>query len=141
MIWNSLWTWNAALSTVYFHCICWSLFIKFTRLLKCHLSIPKFYGSHCTCIYFCTYLTCIYFACLGVCLFVWQSVCIQKPLKLLNRLGQHFALDLTWPQGFQKVLILGKFWKSTKKIWNLRILLFVFVLYCTKRRCSLIEPQ
>ena len=89
------------------------------------------------------YIWYIYFACL--------SICVQLTSKRLNRLGLNFLWDLTWPQGmfmdaqnFKKLspnfFDFCKILKCAKKYYEIGKL-FIYVLYCTKRRCSQIMPQ
>ena len=90
---------------------------------------------------------------LSVCLSVWGFVCLYPiNVKTAEPIGPKFLWDLTWPQGrvmndqnFKnlclKVFYFWKIFKMRKKIlWNPQTF-FVFVLYCTKRRCSEIKPQ
>jgi len=90
---------------------------------------------------------------LSGCLFICLSVfCIQQTSTRLNRSGPNFVWDLNWPQGrfmndqnFKnlclKVFYFCKILKLRKKYYEISKLFFVFLLYCTKRRCSEIKPR
>ena len=63
---------------------------------------------------------------------------------LLYRSGPNFVWDLTRPlQGKFMNAQNYKKWKfeNAEKYYEIRELFLVFVSYCTKRRCSQIEPQ
>ena len=89
----------------------------------------------------------------SVCLFWCLSVCLYPiNVKTAEPIGPKFFVGHLGPQGrfmndwnFKnlclKVFYFCKILKMREKIlWNPQTF-FVFVLYCTKRRCSQIKPQ
>ena len=74
-------------------------------------------------------------------------VCLFVTNKRLNRSGQNFVWDLTWPLGrfmngsnfeslcFKVYIFVVKFWKCAKKYFEILKLFFVL------RRCLQIKPQ
>ena len=83
------------------------------------------------------------------CIYKWSLSAVRlfvfnKRQNRLNRLGPNFVWNLTWPQGmfmndqnFQnlclKDFISVKFWKRTKKYWEIRKLFCLFWFYTVQR--------